>query len=55
MLGSAETEFKELVEGDCFKAEDTVLRSYSYDTRIGNNTTVPLLWVNSIAAYGSTD
>ncbi len=55
ILTGAESEFDDLVEGDCFKAKVTVLGSYSYDTQIGGNTTVPMLWVDSISVYGSTD
>lgn len=55
MLTGDESELKELVEGDCFRAKVTVLGSYSYDTQIGGNTTVPLLMVDSVSVYGSTD
>lgn len=55
MLTGAESKLKELVEDDCFKAKVTVLGSYSYDTQIGGNTTVPLFQVDSISVYGSTD
>ena len=55
ILSGSENKLKKLVEGDCFTAKVTVLGSYSYDTQIGGNTTVPLLQVDSISVYGSTD
>ncbi len=55
ILSGSESKLKKLVEGDCFTAKVTVLGSYSYDTQIGGNTTVPLLQVDSISVYGSTD
>lgn len=55
ILTGDESKLEDLVEGDCFKAKVTVLGSYSYDTQIGGNTTVPMLRVDSISVYGSTD
>jgi len=42
-----------LVEGDIFRIHATVVGSYSYDTQIGGNTTVPQLAVRSITRLGS--
>ncbi|MGC3993500.1 MAG: hypothetical protein QM779_05135 [Propionicimonas sp.] len=55
ILTGDKSKLKKLVEGDCFNAKVTVLGSYSYDTQIGGNTTVPLFEVDSISVYGSTD
>jgi hypothetical protein len=44
----------DLVQDDVFKAEVTVLGSYSYDTQIGGSTTVPSLAVTKITVTGST-
>lgn len=54
VLTGTETRLKKLVEGDCFRAKVTVVGSYSYDTQIGGNTTVPLFRVDAISVYGST-
>jgi hypothetical protein len=37
-----------VVTNDQFKAEVTVGGSFSYDTQIGGNTTVPVLQIDSI-------
>jgi hypothetical protein len=42
----------DVVENDVFKATVTVLGSYSYDTQIGGNTTVPELQINKIKVIG---
>lgn len=55
IFSGTESKLKKLVEGDCFTAKVTVLGSYSYDTQIGGNTTVPMFAVDSIKVYGSTD
>jgi hypothetical protein len=55
ILTGTESRLKKYVEGDCFTAKVTVLGSYSYDTQIGGNTTVPSFQVDSISRYGSTD
>ncbi len=55
VLTGSTSKLKKLVEGDCFTAKVTVLGSYSYDTQVGGNTTVPSLYVDSISVYGSTD
>ena len=55
ILSGSENKLKKLVEGDCFTAKVTVLGSYSYDTQVGGNTTVPMFQVDSISVYGSTD
>ena len=47
LIGSAE-QLKNLVEDDEFRANVTVLGSFTYDTQIGGSTTVPLLQVDSI-------
>lgn len=54
ILTGSEARLKKLVEGDCFRAKVTVVGSYSYDTQIGGNTTVPLFRVDAISVYGST-
>jgi len=55
VMNGTDSELTKLVEGDCFEAKVTVLGSYSYDTQVGGNTTVPLFQVDSISVYGSTD
>ncbi len=54
ILGGSVSKLSKLVEGDCFSAKVTVLGSYSYDTQLGGNTTVPMFQVDSIQVYGST-
>jgi hypothetical protein len=44
-----------VVQGDLFVAEVTVIGSFSYDTQIGGSTTVPLLSLHSIAVTGHED
>ncbi|GAA4541766.1 DUF732 domain-containing protein [Pseudonocardia xishanensis] len=44
----------EVVQDDLFKAEVTVVGSYSYDTQIGGKTTVPMLLITNIEVTGST-
>jgi hypothetical protein len=51
MEGKA-SKLEDLIEGDVFKASVTVVGSYSYDTQMGGNTTVPELHVNSIKQVG---
>ncbi|SCG69848.1 hypothetical protein [Micromonospora inositola] len=48
MLSGSESDLADLVEDDIFRANVAVLGSYSYDTQIGGETTVPLLLVDSI-------
>jgi hypothetical protein len=48
MLTGEKSELEDLVEDDVFRATVTVSGSYSYDTQIGGNTTVPLFKVNKI-------
>lgn len=42
-----------LVQGDLFRAEVTVMGPYSYATQIGGQTTVPQLAVNKVTVTGS--
>jgi hypothetical protein len=44
--------FENVVEKDVFRAEVTVLGSYSYNTQIGGSTTVPRLQVDKIEVIG---
>lgn len=53
LTGSARF-LKDVVQGDVFCANVTVLGAYSYDTQIGGSTTCPSFQVGSIAVYGST-
>lgn len=53
LLTGSSTALANLVENDLFTAKVTVVGSYSYDTQIGGNTTVPLLEVDSISVTGS--
>ncbi|MGB2571886.1 hypothetical protein ACPFP2_26060 [Micromonospora citrea] len=48
LLNGDETQLENLVDDDIFRANVTVLGSFSYDTQIGGETTVPLLKVDSI-------
>ncbi|MEV1328547.1 hypothetical protein AB0J20_03085 [Micromonospora costi] len=48
MLTGSASDLENLVEDDIFRANVTVLSSFSYDTQIGGETTVPLLMVDSI-------
>ncbi|MEU8080731.1 hypothetical protein AB0B31_35395 [Catellatospora citrea] len=48
LLAGLTTQLKNVVEDDEFRANVTVMGSYSYDTQIGGSTTVPLLQVDSI-------
>ncbi|MFF5180706.1 hypothetical protein ACFY2Q_21980 [Micromonospora sp. NPDC000316] len=48
ILSGTESDLDNLVEDDIFRANVTVLGSFSYDTQIGGETTVPLLRVDSI-------
>ncbi|WP_346533776.1 hypothetical protein [Micromonospora sp. DPT] len=48
ILNGSESDLDNLVEDDIFRANVTVLGSFSYDTQIGGETTVPMLMVNSI-------
>ncbi|MEU4477728.1 hypothetical protein AB0F68_06605 [Micromonospora sp. NPDC023966] len=48
MLSGSESDLADLVEDDIFRANVSVLGSFSYDTQIGGETTVPLLLVDSI-------
>lgn len=43
-----------VVEGDCFEARVVCDGSYSYETQVGGNTTVPSFNVKSIGVYAST-
>jgi hypothetical protein len=45
----------DVVEGDLFQASVEVLGSFSYDTQIGGNTTVPEFRITKISVYGSTN
>lgn len=47
--------FDDVVEGDIFKMYAEVGPSFSYDTQIGGNTTVPTFIVDRIKVIGSTD
>jgi hypothetical protein len=53
ILTGDESRLSRFVEGDLFMAKVTVLGSYSYDTQIGGNTTVPSFEIDSITRYGS--
>lgn len=44
-----------VVQGDLFKAEVTVVGSISYETQIGGNTTVPALYITKIEVIGSAE
>ncbi|WP_328415491.1 hypothetical protein OG470_23470 [Micromonospora sp. NBC_00389] len=48
IFNGSESDLDNLVEDDVFRANVTVLGSFSYDTQIGGETTVPLLQVDSI-------
>ncbi|MBQ0905534.1 hypothetical protein [Micromonospora sp. U21] len=48
IFNGSQSDLDNLVEDDTFRANVTVLGSYSYDTQIGGETTVPLLQVDSI-------
>ncbi|MET8087430.1 hypothetical protein [Micromonospora sp. NPDC005237] len=48
ILNGSESDLDNLVEDDIFRANVTVLGSFSYDTQIGGETTVALLQVDSI-------
>ncbi|MET7747850.1 hypothetical protein [Micromonospora sp. NPDC005367] len=48
MLTGDAADLENLVEDDIFRANVTVLSSFSYETQIGGETTAPLLMVNSI-------
>jgi hypothetical protein len=48
MFSGTEKLFSDFVEDDVFKATVEVADSFSYDTQIGGNTTVPLLKVHRI-------
>ncbi|MGC5021242.1 hypothetical protein [Micromonospora sp. DT47] len=48
IFNGSESDLDNLVEDDIFRANVTVLGSFSYDTQIGGETTVPMLQVNSI-------
>jgi hypothetical protein len=49
--GSA-AQLENVVQDDVFRADVTVLGSYSYTTRMGGNTTVPRLQVDAIEVIG---
>ena len=53
MLTGDEAKLEDFVEGDVIKASVTVVGSFSYDTQIGGNTTVPMLTINSIRRVGN--
>ncbi|MEV7012205.1 DUF4190 domain-containing protein [Streptosporangium sp. NPDC051022] len=44
----------DVVKGDLFQVYVTVLGSFSYDTQMGGNTTVPSFRIDRIKVYGST-
>ncbi|TYB91840.1 hypothetical protein FXF53_29280 [Micromonospora sp. WP24] len=48
MLTGEAADLENLVEDDIFRANVTVLSSFSYETQIGGETTTPLLMVESI-------
>ncbi|MEV4808714.1 hypothetical protein [Micromonospora avicenniae] len=48
MLTGEASDLENLVEDDIFRANVTVLSSFSYETQIGGETTAPLLMVDSI-------
>lgn len=52
MLTGSAGKFEDLVEDDVFRATVTVSGSFSYDTQVGGNTTVPLLEVEKIKVTG---
>jgi hypothetical protein len=53
LMTNATGDLSDLVQDDLFTAKVTVLGSYSYDTQIGGETTVPNLAVMSISVTGS--
>jgi hypothetical protein len=48
LLSGSESQLNNLVEDDVFQARVRVLGSFSYETQIGGETTVPLLQVDAI-------
>ncbi|MEV4833176.1 hypothetical protein AB0K05_01545 [Nonomuraea sp. NPDC049486] len=54
LFAGSKDRLSDVVEGDVFQAYATVLGSYSYDTQIGGNTTVPSFRVDKIKVYAST-
>ncbi len=54
MLTGDEKTLSKIVEDDLFEAKVIVIGSYSYDTQMGGNTTVPAFLVQAITVYGST-
>lgn len=46
---------RNVVEDDVVRVKAVVDSSYSYETQIGGNTTVPLLYIDKIQVIGSTD
>lgn len=52
MLTGSAAALEDLVEGDVFRATVVVSGSFSYDTQIGGNTTVPLLQIDKIKVIG---
>jgi hypothetical protein len=47
-----ESKLADVVQGDLFVAEVTVSGSFSYDTQIGGNTTVPSFVIATIVVTG---
>lgn len=48
-------QLRNVVEDDVVRVKAVVDSSFSYDTQIGGNTTVPLLYVDKIEVIGSTE
>lgn len=46
---------RNVVEDDIVRVKAVVDSSYSYETQIGGNTTVPMLYIDKIEVIGSTD
>jgi len=55
MMTGSKDQLADVVQGDVFSAKVTSLGSFSYDTQIGGNTTVPLFEIDQIEVYDSTE
>lgn len=54
MFIGTKKKFANVVEDDLIKVWGTVMGSFSYDTQIGGNTTVPMIMVEFIEVYGQS-
>lgn len=55
ILGGDEGLLREVVQGDLFKAEVTVLGAYTYETTLGGQLTVPKLQITKVDVIGHVD